>query len=281
MEERVFLYHAHGFALGGRINQPVEQEINSHAATTLSVVGGYASSNTENYRLKDLISYRSAHTYISGIKNEDGTHSTVVDTVVEGLNILDIITADSVIGRLSAKHEDKLPSKIIPLGSTFENLRIAGKPVDVELADDLFSHHQTHEALLDHFLGKCKKDDACAGFEPPDEIRYEWGRPAREIPDSLRERLLIPPKPGWRQSNGHLYCSLVRHVRELTPSGAPRQVVPYGHAIKIPQVGRLYLGELSCAEDTKRLTMMRLELGSPVVGRVAVAGPETNGKWYP
>ena len=45
--------------------------------------------------------------------------------------------------------------------------------------------------------------------------------------------------------------------------------------------GRLYLGELTSSEDTKRLTMMRLELGSPVVGSLAVSGLETNGKWFP
>src|ERR1700733_1454990 len=282
MGKRIFLYHANGFALGGRITQPVEQEINSHAATALSIVGGLASAKAESYRLKDLISYRSAHTYISGIQNSDTLHSTVVNTVIEDLNILDVITADSVVGRLSSTHEDGQPAKIIPLGSTFQNLKIAGKPVEVDLFDNLFAQHSTHSSLVDHFLGKCPKDAPCAKSHPPSELRYEWGHPVADMPDTLKERLLAPPIPGWQQSGANLYCNLVRTVREASPSGtvnAPS--VPYSHAIRIPDVGRLYLGELTSSENTKRLTMIRLELGSPVVGSLAVAGLETNGKWYP
>jgi hypothetical protein len=281
MDERVFLYHAHGFALGGRITQPVEQEINSHAATSLSVVGGFASIKAENYRLKDLISYSSAHTYISGIENENGIHSTVVDTAVEGLNILDMITADKVVGRISSKHEDGKPVEIITLGSTFENLRIAGKLVEVELFDHLFASHPTHDGLLAHFLGKCKTDEQCGGVEGSGKMRYVWGHPAGEMPHTLKKHLLVPPETGFRQSGHRLYTSLVKHVWETSPSAVAKQVVPYGHAIEIPQVGRLYLGELSSSDDTKQLTMMRIELGSPVVGRIAVAGPTGNGKWFP
>jgi hypothetical protein len=278
--ERVFLYHAHGYALGGRIEQPVQRELDSHAATTLSIVGGYATSKSGPYYLDKLISYESAHTIISGIRNEEGTHSTSVDTVIQGLNILDIITADKVVGRLSAKHEDGQPAKIIPLGSGFENLRIAGVPVDVEMANDLFSHHSTHEDLHAHFQGKCGANDPCAAFKPLNSGRYEWGHPPGKMPEKLRKQMIVPADTGWKESGGHLHCSIVRQVKETNLSG-PKVTIPYGNAICIPQVGRLYLGELSSDGDTKRLTMLRLELGSPVVGTVAAAGPQTNGKWFP
>jgi hypothetical protein len=279
MAGRIFLHHAHGFALGGTITQPFEAEINSHAATSISMVGGYASAKAENYRFKDLISYKSAHTYISAIKNDDGVHSTVVDTVVEGLNILDVITADVVIGRLSAKHKDGQPSEIIPLGSGFENLRIAGQAVEVELLNDLHSHHPSHTALLSHLQGECE-GDACAGFEAPQKVRYEWGHPAGEIPDRLEKGSLVPQENGWQESRGTISCSLVKQVRLVNSNGSTNEL-PFGYAIRVPQVGTIYLAELFVSENTKRLNMIRAELGSPVVGRLAVAGPETNGTWYP
>jgi hypothetical protein len=279
-DERVFLYHAHGYALGGRIEQPVQQELDSHAATTLSIVGGYATAKSGPFNLDKLISYESAHTIISGIRNEEKTHSTSVDTVINGLNILDIITADKVIGRLSSKHEDGQPAQIIPLGSGFENLRIAGVPVDVEMANDLFSHHPTHEELRGHFQGKCGANDPCAAVKPVNSGRYEWGHPPGEMPEKLRKQMIVPADTGWKESDGHVHCSIVRHVMETSLSGT-KVTIPYGSAISIPQVGRLYLGELSSNGDTMRLTMLRLELGSPVVGSVAAAGPETNGKWFP
>jgi hypothetical protein len=282
MGKNFFLYHANGFALGGRITQPVKEEINSHAATTLSIVGGLASAKAKSYSLKDIISYSSAHTDISGIQNNDSLHTTVVNTVIEDLNIRDVITADAVIGGLSSTHEDGQPAKIIPLGCTFKNLKIEGKPVEVDLLDGLFAQHSTHSSLVDHFLGKCKSDAPCAGFHPPSELRYEWGHPVADMPATLKDRLLAPPIPGWQQSGAHLYCNLVRSVREVSPSATVNaSSVPYSHAIRIPDVGRLYLGELTSFEDTKRLTMIRLELGSPVVGSLAVSALETNGKWFP
>jgi hypothetical protein len=102
------------------------------------------------------------------------------------------------------------------------------------------------------------------------------------MPATLKDRLLAPPIPGWQQSGAHLYCNLVRSVREVSPSATVNaSSVPYSHAIRIPDVGRLYLGELTSFEDTKRLTIIRLELGSPVVGSLAVSALETNGKWFP
>jgi hypothetical protein len=278
--ERVFLYHAHGYALGGRIEQPVQKELDSHAATTLAIVGGYATSNSGPYNLDKLISYESAHTIISGIRNEEAEHSTSVDTVIQGLNILDVITADKVVGRLSSKHEDGKPAKIIPLGSGFENLRIAGVPVDVEMANDLFSHHPTHEDLRGHFQGKCGANDPCAAFKPANPGRYEWGHPPGAMPEKLRKQMIVPVDTGWKESGGQLHCSIVHQVKEAG-SSSTKVTIPYGSAICIPQVGRLYLGELSSDGDTKRLTMLRLELGSPVVGSLAAAAPETNGRWFP
>jgi hypothetical protein len=279
MAGKIFQHHAHGFALAGSIKQPFEAEIDSHAAVSISMVGGYASSKAENYRFKDLISYRSAHTYISSIKKDEKTYSTVVDTVVEGLNILDVITADAVIGRLSAQHMEGQPSEIIPLGSGFKNLRIAGQAVEVDLVSNLHSHHPTHTALLSHFQGKCK-GDACAGFDAPKKVRYEWGHPAGKIPAQLEKGMVIPPGAGWQESRGRISCSLVKQVRLINSDGSQDEL-PFGYAIKVPHVGTIYLAELFVSENTKRLNMLRVELGSPVAGSLAVSGPETNGDWYP
>ena len=280
MPERFFLYHAHGYALGGRFEQPVVHELDSHAATTLSVVGGYATASRENFRIDKLISYDTAHTTISGIKNDDTTHSSVVNTVITGLNILDVVTADKITGRLSSKHVDGQPAEIIPLGSSFENLRIAGVPVEVEMCSDLFARHPTHEALRNHFLGKCKKGDKCDGYAAPTTKRFEWGGPEGQPSAALKKKLIVPTDTGFRESGGKVYSSIVCKVKEIT-SDPTKQVAEYGYAIEIPQVGRLYLGELSSDGNSKQLTMLRLELGSPVVGSLAAAGPQSNGQWIP
>ncbi|MBB5343460.1 choice-of-anchor P family protein [Tunturibacter empetritectus] len=280
MSGKVFLFNAHGFAIGGRITQPYQAELGSHAATSLPIVGGTASAESSNYNFKHLVSYRSARTHISGIKGEDGSHNTSVSCAVEGLNILDVITADAVIGRLSSRHNGVDEPEIIPLGSSFVNLKIAGQPVEVELDDDLFARHKTYSTLLDHYQHQRSSSKVKAPKNAPAKVRYLWNGVDSDIPAKLDKGMLAPTGTGWEHSHGVLHSSLVKSVR-TAKSTVSLQELPYGYAIHIPHFGSVYLAELFCSADTKRLTMLRVELGSPVVGSLAVTGPVTNGNWYP
>jgi hypothetical protein len=277
MSGRTFLYHAHGLALGGTITQPFKAEIESHAATSLPIVGGFASAKMESYRLRDLVSYRSAHTYVSGIQTDDGTH-TVASCTIEGLNILDVITADAIVGRLSSKHADSGQPEIITLGSAFVNLKIAGQPVQVDLDNDLFTAHPTYEKLVGHFDPQGKQAKAKA--KSPAKFRYAWGQTNEQPSPQLDKGMLIPTGADSHLANGILHTSLVKQVRPVG-SNTSAEELPYAYAIQIPHVGRVYLGELFVSADSKRLTMLRVELGSPVVAMLAAAAPTTNGSWYP
>jgi hypothetical protein len=279
MSGRMFLYHAHGLALGGTITQPFKAEIESHAATSLPIIGGFASAKTENYRLRDLISYRSAQTYVSGIQTDEGTH-TVACSTIEGLNILDVITADAIVGRLSSKHGPSGQPEIITLGSSFVNLKIAGHPVQVDLDNDLFTAHPTYDKLVSHLDPQGKPAKAAAKAKSPAKVRYTWGQPDNQPPQQLGKGMLIPPEADSHHANGILHTSLVKQVRPLGSNNSSEEL-PYAYAIRIPHVGQIYLGELFVSGDSKRLTMLRVELGCPVVGMFAAAAPTTNGSWYP
>ena len=279
MSGRMFLYHAHGLALGGTITQPFKAEIESHAATSLPIIGGFASAKTENYRLRDLVSYRSAHSYVSGIQTDDGTH-TVASCTIEGLNILDVITADAIVGRLSSKHGPSGQPEIVTLGSSFVNLKIAGHPVRVDLDNDLFTTHPTYDKLVSHLDPQGKPAKAAAKAKSPAKVRYTWGQPDNQPPQQLGKGMLIPTEADSHHASGILHTSLVKQVRPLGSNNSAEEL-PYAYAIRIPHVGQIYLGELFVSGDSKRLTMLRVELGCPVVGMFAAAAPTTNGSWFP
>jgi hypothetical protein len=276
MSGRRFLYHAHGSAIGGSITAPFTASIASNSATSLPVIGGFASAKDGAYQLKDVISFKSAHTYVSGIRTDDGAYNSVVTCVVEGLNILHVITADAIIGRVSSNHKDGGAPEIIPCGSTFENLKIAGQPLQVDLNHDVFVQNPTHSALLSYFESTSK---ANKGKNAP-KARYDWGLSSEKIPPGLAKGMLMEPGAGWSKSNGVLHTSLVKQVRPAGP-GDSAEELPYAYAIHIPHVGNLYLGEVFSSGDTKRLTMLRVELGSPFAGAVAAAEPVSNGNWFP
>jgi hypothetical protein len=279
MSGRMFLYHAHGLALGGTVTQPFKAEIESHAATSLPIIGGFASAKTESYRLRDIVSYRSAHTYVSGIQTDEGTH-TVACSTIEGLNILDVITADAIVGRLSSKHGPSGQPEIVTLGSSFVNLKIAGHPVQVDLDNDLFTTHATYDKLVSHLDPQGKQAKAAAKGKSPAKVRYTWGQPDDQPQQQLLKGMLIPTGADSHHANGILHTSLVKQVRPAGSNNSAEEL-PYAYAIQIPHVGRIYLGELFVSGDSKRLTMLRVELGSPVVAAFAAAAPTTNGNWYP
>ena len=54
-----------------------------------------------------------------------------------------------------------------------------------------------------------------------------------------------------------------------------------GHTVKVDDFGRIFFGEMLVDFGSRRLTVMRLRLGSPEGGMVDFADVQTNGSWYP
>jgi hypothetical protein len=140
-----FAFRASAAALGGFFTRPLQEPLKVQAASVLPSVGGYDSARVENFRFHELISFKAAYTQVIGVEYNDDGHrerSTLALAVVEGLNVLDMVTADRVVGRLVS--ETPLPAAEaheltwLPAGSYFVNLRIAGTRVDAT----------PHEALV-------------------------------------------------------------------------------------------------------------------------------------
>jgi len=71
-------------------------------------------------------------------------------------------------------------------------------------------------------------------------------------------------------------CSLVRSVG----AGAP-ELKTQGYVIRVPMVGTLFLGEVIVSEYARRLTMLRLQMGSPVEGVLEACSGEVDGSTFP
>ena len=69
-------------------------------------------------------------------------------------------------------------------------------------------------------------------------------------------------------------------VRRIRWEGDPYPGAKIDHNLLIvPNFGKAYFGELLISATSKRLTMLRLELGSPAGGSVACASIENDGGW--
>jgi hypothetical protein len=245
--KRVFHYNASAHAYSGQFTRPVQQLIEVQAATALPTIGGHGNARVDNFRFNHFVSFKAGYTHVSGSELREGDkvyHTTLVTATIEGLNFLDVLTADRLVARISSYYLfEEEHSHYSFVGTQFDNLRIGGYPVELELNERLFAHLGTYD--------KVKKElDTDKEFRKMAEDPFQTGQ---------------KQKPG--DGNTEILCSLVKDMKTSAP-GVRRE----GHAFSIHHFGKVYLAETLIGRCKRTLTMLRLELGSPV------SGPHTLGQ---
>jgi len=274
MVNSVHNYWAEAEVLSADLKQPVEEKIRPRAHVKLPKDGHYHFKKADPFRFEGLISYESGYTQVAGhpSSKQDG-FTTLATSVVESLNVLDVVTADRVVAQLSTVHPvydtGQVPS-VTFLGTRFENLRIGGHKVEVERNLEILGPKPANdESYFDNrdVLDRISK-------------QYDRIAAANELPDWAREEY---PKSRPAQ-NGHskLECSLVNSV-----AGAPG--TSFGHVIDLPHFGRIFLGELKVEREPGnsskgiydkyrfRLTMIRLQMGCLATGTSTIVALDSNG----
>jgi hypothetical protein len=181
---------------------------------------------------------------VSGSYQDEKTATAHSSVTIEGFNILDVITADRIMARLTSEHKDgDDEGYILAIGSMFENLRIGGYKFEFKLRHELLLKNRTHKELAKS-VAKGKKNGKIA---------------------ASNEKVIL--------------CSLVEEIITDFPGLSADD--KRNHVVKIPQFGTIAFAELLCQPGTKTLTMLRFELGSPDFGSGAVAESFLNGPQYP
>jgi hypothetical protein len=251
---RTFHYRACAHAFSGHFTRPFQATIDVQAPSSLPIIGGHGSSRVENFQFREFISFRKGYTHVSGAHQEDDdSNNTLVTSTVEGLNIMDMLTADRIVARLYTKHRAKEDEgEFTMVGTKFENLRIAGCPVHVELNIGLFERLKTFA-------------DATNEFKKKGEFRK-----IAEDPFQTKQSL----KP--RGPNGAFLCSCVKEMDTTCP-GVERK----GHCFIVPGFGKVFLGEVVIKHGERIITMVRLKIGSAVDGGGTVGQGGGNGHHFP
>ncbi len=297
-KERRFRYHAAAHALGGQIWRPFQRVIEVQAPSSLPTIGGVGGSRVENFRLDDFLSFKAAYTHVLGgqkrVRREDRrtmdqnkyedkiVHTTQVTATVEGLNILDVVTADRIVARLTSTHDpDEQEGRILLVGSKFENLRIAGCGVNVRLHHELLLELETFAAVREKW-----KDHSSEFRKLADDSQEAFLAPNAKLPQMDLE------------AYGALPCSIVKEI-DFKDSGCDKDeargkskeeerkeykhpcpgVERFGrHRFHVRDFGDIYLAEVLFEHGRKTLTMLRLELGSPNGGGIAAVEASVNGR---
>src|SRR6266568_2393377 len=259
-----FFYHGSAFALGGQITRPFSDVLEVQAATTLPSVGGYGSVRAEKFRYRELISFESAYSQVTG-STRDGVHEAVIQVAVEGLNIMDIVTADRVVARLTSSHGSVAQSgdaaSLLPVGSYFVNLRIAGVPVEPRHQNILLRRGKLSE--LEHEYRTVDSPFVDRDGQP---FRFPERRGAAETALAEGGRLR-------RVDDCHLVTSI---FQGLEVEDAPFEIRP-GCGLRIDGFGEIILGQYVITRESRRLSMIVVHLGCPYGGTVTAGEGGGNG----
>src|SRR5882672_4966868 len=145
-----YVYGASAYALAAEFERPKKHSLPPQASVVLAGHGGHGSSRVTGQKVDGLISYKEAYSEVGGSFDDcHGIHTTHAWSVVEGLNVADMLTADRVVARMAVYYSptDGSEASYDITGSYFENLRIAGHPIKVELATHVFHEHDTYSKV--------------------------------------------------------------------------------------------------------------------------------------
>lgn len=254
-DKRRFAYHAHALALQGEVTHPFQEKLEPQAPSAVSPFGGFGVARADAFSLRDVVSHRGARSRTeAGYNPKTDEHYAVAHVVLEGLNLSDVVTADSIVARLTAAHSERQEEPCIsPHGSFIQNLRVAGTPIELIPLIGTYHTLDTMQKVRDHY--KSNPDfrnalhaDACVGKEAtlPEKVQkfFPWRRHQTngELPEF----------------RGHTIVPVFRIVDPKVPG-----IEVHGSVIHIHHFGRIHIGELLIRSDDRRLTMIHADLGSP------------------
>src|SRR6266852_5081833 len=103
--DKTHFFTANAVALGGRITRPFNELLEVQAATALPIGGGHGRAHVENFRFKQIASFRSAQAQVAGSESADkDSYATLAAVTIEGLSVLDVVTARAIVSRISSNY---------------------------------------------------------------------------------------------------------------------------------------------------------------------------------
>jgi hypothetical protein len=315
-------FHAEAHALKGMLFLPFEEQIKQQAFVKLEgyladlsdeerAQRNYFSQHAKNFRLEGIISYTAAHTQVAGhhSKKHPGASVTLSTSVVEDLNVLNVVTADRVVAQVSTTHfPDEQTPAVTFLGTHFENLRIARHRAEPYLKLDMASDRPAGKNALhvDEGTGFMKAVEAqykrlkasLKGLGGDDRKTMRLTDDDGSVPEKyhkfdlnygdIKKQAAAALKSGDNWDG--ITCSLVENVeiKDISAKAADGKSVQiplpgksFGHVIHIPDFGNIFLAELTVNHNSFNLTMIRLDLGCLADGSASIATCNVNGSSKP
>jgi hypothetical protein len=277
---RRFIFRGNAAAIGGRIVRPTDVIVDSTAGSSLTVAGGRSHATSGATRFGQFVSIGGAATSAEGLFDNvqqqiqltlgNVSEDTLTMTTRVHADVKTLIVGDKPklnIKRLHASLTGKSPAGSgEPPISVGNDTVIEGAAIDkfalvITLATQTFRTYDTLSKLL----------------TAADNAQFVKRYGAQLFMTAAVGGAPAPPTGRLVAAGGTIYATIVRSIK-WADRPFPGATIDQ-HVVTVPNLGKIFFGELLISDMSRRLTMVRLEIGSPIGGAIASAEVETNGSW--
>jgi hypothetical protein len=284
-------YHATAVLLRGHLERPIDQAIEPQGAISLDgQMDCHFARRVENVSIEGLISFTRGDTRVSGARSlKDNGWVTLATSILEGLNVFEIITADRLVSQVSTNHayKDGHFPHVTFLGTQFQNFRVSGfapaLTLNLGICGDKPASDKSHFKDSKFLRGVEEQTEKIAGARGlPKELKDEYDERLAYI-----KTLISASNSGDEGGHKPITCSLVQNIGEIPIPG----VQSFGNLLLIPDFGTVRLAEIEVGEkagsSTGRpnvyftLTAATMKLGCVGDGTFAAGTVSANGHTVP
>ena len=254
-----FIFHGNAMPFGGRItkkkNETFYATIPGPPTAALAVTGGLSSARGGESKPHEA--FRWGETFAEA-KGEQFARSRFRTTVTSSIskvwarNDPHVFEADQLRVTMVSDHAELRAASIKITEVVFKGLSLDRDPIEV-VYDTGLNDYPTMEAFLDKF--QSNQEFFERHQDPLSAAKVSFGDP------------IARPSGG-----GYARTTIVREVRW-------RKRVYRGNILTLKDFGTIYFGEVLLNENNRRLTMVRMQLGSDLGAEIACAESDPNGTW--
>lgn len=274
--KRRFIFRGNAAAFGGRIVRPKDIVLEASGASVLTVAGGRSRWADKDIRFADSVRIKSATTFAEGsfddtkklialtygkVLEETLTATTVVKAAVKGLVVggTPQLKVKEVRASMTSKSPAASDEPAIRLDdeTSYDGVTIGTHGLVIEIAHAVFQRYDTRAKFL-------------AAVDDPAFIKDHGSHLFVQAAAEGRSRRLI-------REGAYILGTIVKRVR-WTAAPFPGATID-GNSVVVPDFGTIYFGEILITAHARRLSMIRLKLGSPEGGSDVFVEVDTNGSW--
>jgi hypothetical protein len=238
--------------------------LQSPPASALSVVGGHCDAASPGSVFRNIFSWGPSVAQSQGDERPDGSRLITITSSIQNVQAVNplpngksyVFKADLLKLNLVTTYPTQGQPSIVPT-TTFGRMLLNDK--EITLSSD-----------IQDFCEMPRLQDFDSAFQNKTSVYNKYK--GRFLSSTGKPPEFHQPIP--RVSNGYVLCSFVNAVKW---NG---QTYP-GNALPLTGFGTIYFGEVVMNEYSRRLTLVRLAMGSTVQADVAMADGDSNGCLFP